>query len=279
LYRKFKYYPLFFLFLSCGNAENTTKINGIYNRIVSLSPSITRQIIDLKADGDLVGVTKFHPKLKRKIEIIGTIVTINYEKIISLKPDIILLSDEDNSVQNIERLKSIGIKIYSFKKNKDYKSICKNYIILGEILNKKDYTLKKIENYNKKLERVKKKIRSKKENPRKIAFFLSHRPLITVSGRSFIGSMIVDSGARNVFNDLKQSFPIISLESIIIREPDLIISTMKKPEVFFNDILGKFIKIPAIKNNKIFYMTDKNILYYTPKDYIKGIELLFNIIE
>ena len=67
------------------------------NSIVSLSPSITREIIDLDSENILKGVTSYHPPLKNKIEIVGNLLKPNIEKISLINPELILFSKEDNT--------------------------------------------------------------------------------------------------------------------------------------------------------------------------------------
>ena len=72
------------LFFPAGKTESITTGRQI-KRIVSLSPAITRQIIDLESEHLLAGVTSYHPPLTREVDIVGTLVQPNIEKIVLLK--------------------------------------------------------------------------------------------------------------------------------------------------------------------------------------------------
>jgi ABC-type Fe3+-hydroxamate transport system substrate-binding protein len=76
-------------------------------RIVSLVPSQTELIVDLGLEKHLVGVTKFcvHPKeLKNRIQQIGGTKNVDIQKVIDLKPDLVIGNKEENFKSDIDKL-------------------------------------------------------------------------------------------------------------------------------------------------------------------------------
>jgi len=258
--------------ICCTDEKDVISSNKKISSIVSLSPSITKQIIDLKSEKMLSGVTLYHPKLKRNIDIVGSLVNPNIEKILLLNPDIVLFSEEDAIVQNVERLNSLGVKSYRFKRNNNFNAICENYRILGIMLNKKKLAESKIKLY-------KAMIAKYMQKPMKIriAFFLSYRPLITASGSSYIGQIIQDSGGINVYNELKRPYPIISIESLVKKDPDVIISMLKGADSYFMKRFAGF-NLKVKRSNSIYTVGTDNIPFYTPRDYIESIRKISGIL-
>ena len=87
--------------------NRTINISSPPKRIISLVPSQTELLFDLGLDEEIVGVTKFciHPKDKFKCTTkIGGTKKINIQKIIDLKPDLIIGNKEENDKQQIEEL-------------------------------------------------------------------------------------------------------------------------------------------------------------------------------
>jgi iron complex transport system substrate-binding protein len=241
-------------------------------RVVSLSPAITREIIDLDSEDLLVGVTSYHPPLKKKIEIVGSLIQPSIEAIISLKPDIILFSKEDNPIQSIERFDATGIATHIFGRNGNFEEICTNYLSLAEILGKKRLATTKIEHYRKSLKRV-------EGREYTIAVFISHNPLITASGNSYVGQVIEDAGGINCFDGLDVPYPIISTEFITVKNPDIIISIIEGTENFFKNKLKNFQFIGAIKDNNIYSISPDRIAFYTPRDYVASVKEVSEIIR
>ncbi|HNX25512.1 MAG TPA: helical backbone metal receptor [Spirochaetota bacterium] len=271
------YYLIIFfavlVFQGCGkHSPQNENISG--KRIISLSPSITGQIIDLGAEDNIVGVTPYHPPLKREVPLVGTYITPSIEKIISLKPDIIFMSEEDGEIQRNNFFEKFGLKYYRFGRNSDFKSICDNYYLLGEMIGERDSAVKKIHYYRKRLNDVK-----KETSGLKVAFLVSVKPLITVSKLSHISDIIIEAGGINVFANLDNPYPILTLESLIIKNPDAVIIMSPGEDRYLYHQLKNFNNIDFIKKKNIFVAGDDIIPYYSPKEYVLSVEKISEILS
>ena len=259
--------------LSCAtlcNNPTTSDLKKEIKKIVSLSPSISRQIIDLQAEELLVGVTSFHPPLKKKITIIGTLIRPNIEVIYSLQPDIVFFSAEDKNVQRINSLKKLSVPLFQFKQNRNFKSISENYLMLAKVINRVTLAKKKINRYSEKIAKLKKNTIKKY----KTLILLSLNPLITV-GNSYIHTIIENAGGFNISGTLNRAYPIISKEFILTKKPEVIILVNIDKKLFIN-IFKKYMNLITQKN-KIVKIKPHHISYYTPKDYVLAVSLIKNI--
>jgi len=243
-------------------------------RIISLSPSITSQIIDLGAEDNIVGVTPYHPPLKKKIPLVGNYISPSIEKIITLKPDIIFMSDEDGEIQTNSFFKKFGLRFHRFGRNPDFKTICDNYYLLGKMIGKSESAEQKIINYKNRLKNVK-----RNSSKLKTVFLVSVKPLITVSKFSHISDIITEAGGINVFNNLHNPYPILTLESLIVKNPDVVIVMNRDDDKYLYKILKKFTGSEFVNRKNIFVAGDENIPYYTPKDYILSVEKISEILS
>ncbi|MDR3238445.1 MAG: helical backbone metal receptor [Spirochaetia bacterium] len=264
---------LLFLFaITCCKPESDTIPSGI----VSLSPSITKEIIDLGAEELLAGVTSYHPPLSRKVEIIGSITVPNFEKILLLKPDIVLFSEEDGSTQPLKPLEASGLRLHKFGRNKNFSDICANYIELGKIIGKESEARSKAALYASALSAAKRGGRGVS-----VLVLISHEPLITASGLSFIGQMITDAGGKNIFDDAGIPYPIVSAEAIVHRDPDAVIIMSEGGTESFSKSFSRF-SMRALKNGALFKIEPEHIAYYTPADYadaVKDFTLIFDSLK
>ena len=247
-------------------------------KIVSLSPSVTSQIIDLGAEDHLAGVTPYCPINKKNIAIVGTYINPSIETIILLKPDIVFMSEEDSDIQRDNFFKKFGLKYYKFGRNDSFESICDNYRKLSDILGKRAHAEKKINSYIDRLNIIKRRGESM-YSPIKTAFLISVKPLITISGQSYISDIIHKSGGTNIFKDLKNPYPILTLEALVIKQPDAVIVMNPGDELYLTEKLKDFQSIEFVNKKNIFALGDENIPYYTPKDYVISVEKIYEILN
>ena len=266
-----------FLIITHDNKKNSYNIPKNINKIVSLSPSITRQIVDLGAESLLVGVTRYHPPLKSKVSIIGSLIHPNIEKIVMLKPHIIFSSEHDNKIQFNERIKESDLALYSFKRVNNFYSLCKNFMQLGKMLNKEKKSKELIETYKLKLNQ-----KLKLNRKYVIAMFISESPIMGISNTSFIGNAINKTGAINAFKDITFPYPLLSLEHIVLLNPDVVVSVtynIKRKESDLKKVLKKVTKLKVNIRDSFYTIPANDISYYTPSVYVKIVGYLKNILS
>lgn len=247
---------------------------GVPRRIVSLSPSITRCIIDLGAEDLLAGVTDYslHPELKA--ESVGTYMSPNLEKIIRLKPDLVLISEEDRYIQKTPLLEKFGVRVEKLGRNMDFESMSVNYMHLGEILGRRDLAAQKIADYRMRLVQI-----EKQKIPVRIVFLVSVNPIVTVSGGSHISAIIRDAGGLNVYESASTPYPILSLESLLLSGADALIVMEMGYRSHIKSLLSGYSNVDFAGKGNIFVAGDENIPYYTPGDYVISVEKIAAFIK
>mgnify|MGYP001563998775 CR=1 FL=1 len=126
------------------------------NRIISLGPTLTEQLYLLNAGDKIIGNTiycKIPPDAKNK-EKVGTIIEQDLEKILTLKPDLVLASSMTNP-KTVKKLNNLGIKVVRFSYAKNFNEICHQFLELGEIVGKKKEAQRIIEEVRGKEELIK----------------------------------------------------------------------------------------------------------------------------
>ncbi|KQT15098.1 iron ABC transporter [Chryseobacterium sp. Leaf404] len=178
-------------------------------RIISLVPSITEALFDLGlTENEIVGRTKFciHPKEKVKnVEIIGGTKNLNLEKIISLKPDIILANKEENVKDQVEELmKDFKVIVTNIENIEDNYYLLKT---LGNLFNKQE----KAQQFNLKIYDVLAK--SKLKTSVKAAYLIWKNPYMTIGSDTFIDKVLKEIGFENLF-EYQKRYPEIKTEDL-----------------------------------------------------------------
>ncbi|MBE9467173.1 MAG: ABC transporter substrate-binding protein [Bacteroidetes bacterium] len=202
-----------------NNLSQEIIINSPPQRIISLVPSITELLFDLRLNTEIVGITKYcvHPKeLIKNKTIVGGVQDIDFATINFLKPDLIIANKEENDKDEIIQLsKNHTVLISDIKQFDDALKLIKH---IGELTKKIEIAQainKKIIDkfYNNKI--AKKNI--------KVAYLIWKNPYITINKKTFINDMLEMCGLENVFAEKKEPYPKISLNDIKQAKPDFVL--------------------------------------------------------
>ncbi len=241
-------------------------------RIVSLAPSLTKNLHLLQAENLLVGCTN-HCVLQTKIdaEIVASAIQVNYERIVMLQPDL-LIATSLTKPKTIETFKKLGIDVVVFSSPRNFHEICEQFVRLGEKIGKKELAKQIVVEAENRIELVKQKV--PQETPqRKIFMQIGANPLFAVIPGSFMNDFIRFSGTQNIAADLKVGS--ISRETVLIRNPDVIVLVlMGLPGSEEKERWKKIKTLGAVKNNRILMIDADKACSPTPISFVETLEEL-----
>ncbi|MDO4640002.1 MAG: helical backbone metal receptor [Leptotrichia hongkongensis] len=253
--------------ISCAkkNDENAKKReNKKYNRIVVLDPATVEMIYMLGAEDKIVGVanlerSKVWPEEKvAKLESVGTFMKPSLEKIIALKPDLVITSAlTDDNLNN--GLKSNNIESKRIQAN-SIEEIFTNFLEVAKILGKENEANKIIAEKKAKLEEIKKMVASNKKG----LFVMSASPLMVFGSDNLPNDIMKLLNIKNIAENQKGRNPIVTPEFIMKENPDIIITLLPNPSqiVAANPQLKN---VNAIKKSKFIVVNSSQILRGSPR--------------
>jgi iron complex transport system substrate-binding protein len=208
----------------------TVVIQAQPERVVSLAPSITEIIFALGEEDKLVGVDQYSnypPKLLELekngyIEVVGGFTNPSYEKIVSLKPDVVF-TVSGVQLQVAHRLRTLGLNVVVLG-SKDMNQVVGSIITIGKVLGADDKAAKLAANVTRDLENLA-SISSRINTTPKVAVIVWNNPIFVAGKESFINSLIEMAGGINAFYNYTQSYPMIGPEDLVAANPDVIIFT------------------------------------------------------
>ena len=253
--------------ISCAkkNAENAKKgENKKYNRIVVLDPATVEMIYMLGAEDKIVGVanlerSKVWPEEKvAKLESVGTFMKPSLEKIIALKPDLVIMSALTGEELN-NGLKSNNIEAKRIQAN-SIEEIFTNFMEVAKMLGKENEANKIIAEKRAKLEEIKKMATINKKG----LFVMSASPLMVFGNDNLPNDIMKLLNIKNIAENQKGRNPIVTPEFIMKENPDIIITLLPNPAqiVATNPQLKN---VNAIKNNKFIVVNSSQILRGSPR--------------
>lgn len=238
-------------------------------RIISLAPNITREIYDLGAQNQLIGVTSYSPvKADSGMQLVGSPVRINIEKTYSLRPQLVLASTDCNSKSDVETLKKLGCKVHVFNGCESFECMCMAFKELGIMLGKSQRATEIIGEVRAQMDIIQAKIHGRKSL--KVFWQLGENPLVTASDATFSGELLSRAGCVNIFGDAAIHYPRVNAEEVIKRNPDVIMVVRQMGSSSTGSVWGRFGVIGAVSKKRVYNLPADMVCQPTPVMYLKA---------
>ena len=243
-------------------------------RIIALSPHAVENIFSAGAGEYLVGVVAYSdfPEAAKTIKQVGSNNLLNFESIISLQPDLIIAWQSGNTNNSLKRLKDLGFNVY-LDEPKSLEDIAKSIMDIGILVGTSETADPVATTFLTELN----ELRDKNIGKEKISVFYEvwNQPLQTLNGQHLVSTAIELCSGTNIYADLPNIAPIINIESIIQRDPQVIIasgaSNYERPQ--WLDDWQHWPQLTAVKNHQLFHVPADLLVRHTTR-IIKGIRTI-----
>jgi iron complex transport system substrate-binding protein len=194
-------------------------------RIISTAPSITEMLYALGLGPNVVGDTTYctYPTDARSKPKIGTFLEPDLERILALRPDLILVIK--NPVGVTSKLRSLGLRAEEFDQD-SVEDILASLLRIGQLTGRDAAAARLSASLRAQLDSVRRLAASR---PRRSVLFLVGRAPGTLQGMvgagpgTFIDELLQIAGASNVLASSPMQYPNVSLEQILTRDPEVIL--------------------------------------------------------
>lgn len=238
-------------------------------RIISLSPSVTETLYYLGLGNRLIAVSDYcnwPEEIKYKVKV-GGMINPSFEKILTLKPDLIIISQEGTPIEVYQRFVNLGLKIYVFNP-KRLSDLPIEIMKLAKNVGGDD----KAKIFNEKFQKELKEMNNIFHGQR--ALFIIWSENLTVAGEeSHIGEIMKFLGLKNIANNYSAYFQQ-NIEDIIKKNPEIIFIGSGHNGTINEKIIEKLKYTDAVKNGKVFIISDK--IYHLSPRIIEGIREMVN---
>lgn len=257
---------------------NTVRLSQPASRIISLAPHITESLFTAGAGSKIIGAVAYsdYPEAAKEIPRIGGYPSLDIEKIVSMKPDLVIAWSTGNNLNQVEKLASLGFKVFMSepKKPEDIAQTIKRFGILAGTTKISSQSVKiYIEHYNQLLEK------NKDKEKIKVFYQLWNKPIMTINGKHLISNVINLCGGINVFSELPSISPKVSVEAVIASNTDVIIAGDKgKKKLKWLAEWSRWTQIPAVKNDQIYFI-DPDLLNRAGPRILQGADVLCELLD
>ena len=234
-------------------------------RIVALAPHIAENLYVAGAGDRLVGTVDYsdHPAEARKLPRVGGYSRFDLEAVAALKPDLVLAWESGNNMPQVDKLKALGLPVFVSQPNK-IDSVAGELERLGKLAGTEGVAGPAAERFRQRLETLR---RANAGKPTVRVFYqIWKTPLMTIGGPQIISDAIRLCGGENVFGNLKQMAPTVSVEAVLEADPEAIVATGMgdaRPE-WLSD-WDKWTRMTAVKRHNLFHINPDLMQRHTPR--------------
>jgi iron complex transport system substrate-binding protein len=193
-------------------------------RLVSLAPHLTEIAYAAGAGTALVGTVEYsdYPEQAQRLPQVGNAWRIDFERLLALRPDAVLVWSGGTPQQNIDRLRRLGMRIVEVPTNR-IADIPVALRSIGTLTGNVATAARAAAEF----ERAIAAERKANAGKRRLSVFIQidDDPLFTVNGAHVISEVVALCGGSNVFADLSQTAPAVAMEAVVTRDPQVILST------------------------------------------------------
>lgn len=250
--------------------------NGIAaERIISLAPSSTEMLYAIGAGSKLIATVEHsdYPPQARKLPHIGNYHSINIEKIVALKPDLIVAWPEGNPAAQLALLEQLKLNIH-YTRASSLDALAIELAALGQATGNSQQANELAQITRQELNKLKQDYQDKK----KVSLFYQvwPEPLMSVSNKNWLGDAIKLCGAENIFANNLQAFPLVSKEKVLLADPQIMIAAEKNHGALKH--WQQWSQLSAVKNQQLYTINPDHIHRFGPR-LLLGVQELCKAID
>ena len=244
--------------------------DDVPHRIVSLIPSLTEDLFAIGAGRSVVGVSEFtdYPPQAKSLPVVGGFAAIDPERIVSLKPDVVVgIASQTAQAADVRRA---GIRTVLLHDD-GFDDIFRNIEALGLLTARIDAARALNDRLRERTLALMKTVR-KRDRPLRVFVVLGVGPIYTVGDSSYIGKLIRLAGGSNAAT-LADAYGMYSAEALLAAQPDVIVAD---PTVQLPSVLDRppWSALRAVRARRIAYLPDPAILERPGPRYNEGLAWL-----
>lgn len=259
-------------------------INKLPQRIVSLAPSITEILYALGLEDKIVGVTDYcdYPEAAKSKPRVASYTTPNTEKLVSLQPDLVL-AESIHERMVLPALEKLGLTIFVSSAT-SINAVMQDITLIGQMNGKSKTAAQLVTKLTSRIKAISTKTEVLTPEKRyRVLYVVWHQPIWTMGSETFIDDLIKTAGGVNIFSSDFEKAKVVSLESVITKNPQVIIITgmATSGDLIYNAIKSedRLKSVDAMANNRIYKISDSNLIERPGPRIVDGLEELSKLIH
>ena len=247
-------------------------------RVISMAPHVTELLFAAGGGARIVGAMNYsdYPQAARSIPLIGSNSQIDLERVIAMKPDLLIVWQSGNTARQIAQLQSLGIPVFHSEPRK-LDEVATSLLRFGQLLGTEQTAQAAAAQYRAKLAAL--QTRYGKRPPVTVFYQAWDSPLYTLNGEQIASDAITLCGGTNIFAGLKTIAPQVSVEAVVQADPEAIVGgKLYTPQDRGLSIWQPYRGMTAVRRNNLFTL-DEELLTRPGPRMLEGAAILCQRLE
>ena len=243
------------------------------NRVISLAPNLTEIVFAIGAGDRLVGRTSYcdYPPEAKAVAEIGDTLHPSLERVIALKPQVVLISTASQLEVFTQQLRDQNIAVF-VTDPRDLEGVFRTTDQIGRIVGHQQQAEQLIQKLRDRTQAVEEAVKGKQ--PVRVFFQVSAEPLIAPGRDAFVTDLMRRAGALSVTADVATAWPRYSNESALAAKPDAIILTTGGSMGSANSTVTPALShSPAVLAGRVYKINDDHLMRPGPRA-VDGLEAM-----
>jgi len=226
-------------------------------RVISMAPHVTELLFAAGGGARIVGAMNYsdYPAAARSIPLIGSNSQIDLERVIAMKPDLLIVWQSGNTARQIAQLQGLGIPVFHSEPRK-LDEVATSLLRLGQLLGTEASAQAAASSYRAKLAALRARYASRP--PVTVFYQAWDSPLYTLNGEQIASDAILACGGRNIFAGLTTVAPQVGVEAVVQLDPEAIVGgKLYTPQDRGLSIWQPYRGMTAVRRNNLFTLDEE----------------------
>jgi iron complex transport system substrate-binding protein len=234
-------------------------------RIVSLAPHVTELLFAAGAGNAVVGVSEHsdYPAAARTLPRVGGGSGVDLEAVLALRPELVVAWGSGSPPGLLQRLRLLGISVF-VSEPRVMDDIAASLERLGRLTGHETVAMHAVQRFEDRLQKLRERYAGRP--PVRVFYQVWQQPLLTINGDHLVSDVIRLCGGVNVFGDLPELAPQVSVESVLQRDPQVIIAGGDAPDTrSLSDWWRRWRGISAVQGGHLYTIPEELLERHTPR--------------
>jgi iron complex transport system substrate-binding protein len=247
------------------DAGNAVTLARPAQRVIAMAPHITELLFAAGGGEHVVGAMNFsdYPAAARRVPQVGSNEQIDMERILALKPDLLVVWKSGNTARQLEQLKSLGVPMF-YSEPQKLDEVATSLTRLGQLLGTEQAAQAAARDYRARIAAL--SAAYARRPPVRVFYQIWDKPLFTLNGEHIASDVMRLCGGQNVFAAQKVVAPSVGTEAVLQENPEAIIGSERAGQPDAGIYLWKqYPGLQAVRRGNLFALDGETLTRATPR--------------